>query len=427
MSEIVSWHLGGLWLSFHTVNDPTTTAAPDDTRGFARVPQLVRALLGGDADVGMPADVVAAVPRHPRQVVLFLLDGFGWSYVERFGDAVPFLARTRAAGGAAKISAQFPSTTAAHMTTLHTGVPAAESGVFEWFYAEPDLGAVFAPLLASTIGPAGLVPVAPDALAKVLPATTLYEDLAARGVRSVCYQHRRVATSPYSRVVTRGAQMRAYTTLPELFTNLVADVRATTAPTYHLVYIDVLDSISHHYGPESPHLAAELRALFGLLEDIVVRGLAGMRPSPALLVTADHGQTAVDPSRTVYLDERIPAARAWMRTGPDGRALVPGGSPRDLFLYLLPERCDEAHATLATALADVADVHRTADLAARGVFGPSPSRRLLERIGDLVILPRPHEMVWWRGGDARFTIDKRGHHGGLTAEEMEIPLLGFAP
>ena len=97
-----------------------------------------------------------------------------------------------------------------------------------------------------------------------------------------------------------------------------------------------------------------------------------------------------------------------------------------MFLYLLPERLDEAERILGDALASVATVHRPSELASRGVFGSSPSPRLFERVGDLVILPQAHEMVWWKGG-GRFALDKRGHHGGLTAEEMETPLIAIDP
>ena len=40
-------------------------------------------------------------------------------------------------GSVTRLTSQFPSTTAAHVTALYTGVPAGQHGVFEWQYWPP--------------------------------------------------------------------------------------------------------------------------------------------------------------------------------------------------------------------------------------------------------------------------------------------------
>ena len=84
-------------------------------------------------------------------MVLFLIDGFGWRFFEKFQDA-PFLQQTTRTGTVTKLTSQFPSTTAAHITTIHTGMPVGEHGIFEWYYYEPTLDRVIAPLLYSFAG-----------------------------------------------------------------------------------------------------------------------------------------------------------------------------------------------------------------------------------------------------------------------------------
>ena len=79
------------------------------------------------------------------------MDGFGWRFFEKFQDE-PFLKTAPGAGQVEKLIAQFPSTTAAHLTTLHTGMPVGEHGIFEWIYYEPALDAIIAPLLFSFAG-----------------------------------------------------------------------------------------------------------------------------------------------------------------------------------------------------------------------------------------------------------------------------------
>jgi predicted AlkP superfamily pyrophosphatase or phosphodiesterase len=355
-------------------------------------------------------------------VITVLVDGFGWSFFERFADELPFLRRVVAEGRVSMLSAQFPTTTAAHVTTLHTGLPVGESGVFEWQYYEPTLGAMFMPLPAVALAPGALEPVAPPRGA-AYPAFSLYGELAEAGVRSYCYQSARYATSVYSRAVTAGARVVPFRTLPEAAALLVENVRAERDSTYHAVYFDVVDATSHRHGPSSRAVAAEIRSLFRLLEDELAPGLAGT--DTLIMITADHGHVAVDPARAVHLDELLPELPRWLETLPNGRPKAPAGSARDQFLYVRPERVDEACDALGSALAGLATVHRTADLVEGGYFG-HVQQRLRDRLAPLVVLPRPGEMVWWSGG-GRFVQEMRGHHGGLSPDELEIPLLAWRP
>jgi hypothetical protein len=135
------------------------------------------------------------------------------------------------------------------------------------------------------------------------------------------------------------------------------------------------------------------------------------------LMTADHGQVAMDPGTTIYLDLEIPGFERFIRTNRDGHLLVPGGSARDLFLYIKDGMLDEAYHILSVRLEDKAEVHRVDTLLSEGFFGPNPSQRLLERVGNLAVLPYEGETVFWYG-KGRFAQPFHGHHGGPTPTEM---------
>jgi predicted AlkP superfamily pyrophosphatase or phosphodiesterase len=84
-------------------------------------------------------------------VVLFFIDAFGWRFFEKFQDEI-FIKRIAKHGNIEKLTSQFPSTTAAHVTTIHTGLTVGQSGVYEWYYYEPSVDEVIAPLLFSKAG-----------------------------------------------------------------------------------------------------------------------------------------------------------------------------------------------------------------------------------------------------------------------------------
>jgi len=62
-------------------------------------------------------------------VVFFLIDAFGWRFFEKIpGRTLP--AANHAPGQRYEIDLAIPSTTAAHVTTIHTGLPVGEHGIF---------------------------------------------------------------------------------------------------------------------------------------------------------------------------------------------------------------------------------------------------------------------------------------------------------
>jgi hypothetical protein len=313
------------------------------------------------------------------------------------------------------------------VTTIHTGLPVGESGVYEWYYYEPLLDRVIAPLLFSFAGDTERNTLAPTGVSAqaLYPSQTLYQDLQPHGVGSVVFQPLSFAHSPYSKVVTDGARIVAYRTLPEALVNLGQLLERQKRKTYYFLYFDSIDTICHRYGPDSPHTAAEIEAFLAIMELIFHNNLASRRQRTLLLLTADHGQIAIDPATTIYLNQRFPEILPYLATNRDGQPLAPAGSSRDMFLHIKDADLDQAQTFLQQALAGRAEIYRVQQLIDQGFFGPtSPSAAFMSRVGNLVILPYAHETVWWYE-KGRFEQKFHGSHGGLSRDEMETLLLAL--
>jgi predicted AlkP superfamily pyrophosphatase or phosphodiesterase len=398
-----------------------------ESYGFARIPGTVERLLTGQGGPGLPAAALAGLAARYETVVLVLVDALGWRFFEAYATQHPFLQRFMTAGVVSRLTTMFPSTTSAHITALHTGLPPGESGVFEWFFYEPGLGRVIAPLLFSfagdhereTLVEAGVAP------QTIFPTTTLYQRLAAHGVRATIYQHSSYAYSSFSNTVCAGAKRIPFRTLSEALILLQMRLQAKRGPHYHVLYLDTVDALAHSYGPEAPHVAAEIDTVLTTLERLLHPTLAGLGRPALLLLTADHGQIATEPKRTLLLNRMLPALAAATPLGRDGQPIAPSGSIRDLFLYVDPARRAELAAALSKLLAGRAEVYRTEDLIAAGLFGPQIGPAFQARVGNLVVLPHPGESVWW--DDPRFPPKFKGSHGGLSDAEAQTQLaaLGY--
>jgi len=390
--------------------NPPRPSADEAAHGFAALPATVERLLTG-APGGLPAALLGGGPERCQRVALVLLDAFGRRFVERHAEH-PLLRRLRTQGIVSRLASQFPSTTTAHVTTIHTGRPVGEHGLYEWNVYEPALDAVVTPILYGYAGD-----LTPDTLRgsgvpirAIVPPGTLYERLAESGVRSVALQPAAFSPSTYDSVALAGAELRPY---PSFEAGAAMLAEALEAPGYVYLYWHGIDAIGHECGPDSPEFDAACVAAL----DALGAALSRVARPTLLLMTADHGQTAVDPLRVDYLEDFLPGIEDHLRRGAGGRPLGPAGSARDVFLHAAPGRAEALAAELGERMAGRAQVHLTAALEARGLFG-TVGPRLRARLADVCVLPDPGRMAWLRsspGVERRF----RGHHGGLTPDESE--------
>ncbi len=342
-------------------------------RSFPDVPATVERLLGsGERD----------------RVGVVLLDAFGRRFLERHADH-PFLRRLTVT----EIATQFPPTTTAHVTTMHTGRPVGEHGLYEWNIYEPSLDAVVIPILHAGAG-GGALAIDP---ATFIDGPTLYERL---NVPSTVLHPSSFSPSTYDGVFTVGARLQPYATFRDGVDGLFD---ALERPGYAYLYWDRIDLMGHLHGPASREFDAEAIAALDALE-------AGLReiPGALLLVTADHGQVAVDPARVDYLDELWPELTGLL-------AQRPAGSSRDVFLHTQPGAAADVVAGLRERVD--ADVRLVADMVAAGLFG-AVGPRLRARLADVCVLPADGRTAWLRpyaGKPQSF----RGHHGGLHRDEVD--------
>ena len=387
-----------------------------DRRCFDQLPAtLERILIGRTPAYGTPLDEPFLAEGADR-VVLVYLDAFGWSFFEQLADR-DLLRQARSEGLVTQLTSQFPSTTTSHVATIHTGLPVSEHGLYEWHQLEPALERLITPLLFCFAGDNRR-----DTLAGVLdpadlyPASGLYQRLAAAGVESSTVHPEEVNGSTASSVLLESVEGLSYSSVEQAY-ELAAKALAAAERTYAVVYLPHADSLMHELGPEDPATLATFDYLLSALAETT------FPPGTLVLLTSDHGMTPVEPARTIYVNQLWPELSGLLAQGADRKPLAPAGSCRDLFLHVRPGELRRAQEGLAARLEGTAVVLTTDELIAAGAFAP-PGDRLRARLADLVVLPRHGEAVYWYE-PGRFVQHLRGQHGGLSPEEMEIPLVAW--
>lgn len=399
-----------------------------DSYSFLNLPTLISTLLTGEGQTHMPADVLGELPRRYKVVLALWIDAMGWHAIEPLLDRHPFLKRAVSQGVVSKITSLFPSTTSAHLTGFFTGLPPAQSGVYEWFQYEPKLGRIIAPLLFSYAGEKER-----DTLTKenfhpldLFPAQSVWLPLVMSGVKIHIVQPSGFARSEPTKVLGQLANAHGYSTFAEglvrAYRLIEAHAAQDSAPALIWMYYGAYDGVCHDHGPQALETTMELEQTLDALENVLLR--LARDTEALLLIFADHGQIQVDSQATLYLNQVVPDFTRYIAQGHNGHLLVPAGSPRDFFLHIKADLLDEAQAVFAEATQGLARVIKTQALIEQGLFGTSPSEIFLSRVGNLVVLPEPGETVYYYEKD-RFEQKYSGHHGGLTPEEIEIPLIAL--
>lgn len=349
--------------------------------------------------LGVPGEADALGLEPARRVVLLLVDGLGARLLERHAALAPFLASLTAR----PLTAGFPTTTATSLSSLGTGLPPGEHGVtgytsrvgertvswLGWDERGTDLREELVPELLQ-------------------PRATAFERAERAGVATTVAGLARFEGSGLTRAVLRGG------TYAGVFTpgDTVARVSAACAEggrSLVYCYTPDLDLTGHVRGVDSDAWRAQLQVVDAFAEQLLAALPAGAR----LLVTGDHGMVDVDDAEQVDYDA-VPALQ-------DGVVSL-AGEPRARHLHVQPGAADDVAATWRSVLGDAATVLLREEAVAAGLLGPVVTDEARARTGDVVVVATRSLAVVRRTHEP-WVARLRGHHGALTPDELDVPLL----
>ncbi|MFD5225544.1 alkaline phosphatase family protein [Microbacterium sp. NPDC058342] len=359
----------------------------ESTRSIAGVaPQLLAAIDGARAD--LPA---------VRSAVLVVVDGLG---------AIPLRAhaghaRTLAPRMSKKdiAAAVFPTTTAAALTSLLTGVAPGVHGMVGYRVLDPAQDRLVNQL--SEWESAGVDPLTWQG------APTVFEQACAGGHPAFAVGLKEYADSGFSRATLRGAEFRSARSVGERV-ELAWELAAAHEGALVYCYLPEVDKAGHKHGVASGSWVAALEDIDAALARRVPDGVG-------VLVTADHGMVDVPSHRQLLLE----AKDGWH----DGIRHI-GGEPRMLHVYTEPDT--EPAGILARWRRDLqgfADVISRVEAIDAGLFGPLVTDAARARIGDILVIARSNVAVYDGEADDQRGRGMVGQHGGLTPEEWRVPFI----
>jgi predicted AlkP superfamily pyrophosphatase or phosphodiesterase len=178
--------------------------------------------------------------------------------------------------------------------------------------------------------------------------------------------------------------------------------------TFVYAYYDGLDKVAHEHG-----LGDFYRQELGAVDRLVADLLEVLPPGAVLAVTSDHGQVEVGNAT------RMPDP------GLFDMVELLSGEGRFRWLHVRPGSLDDAVAVAEEAHGDEAWVVTRQQMVEDGWFGGPLRADFARRLGDVALVA--HAPVAFL--DPADTGETRlmSRHGSLTAAEVAVPFVAFAP
>ena len=339
-------------------------------------------LTGRSPTRGLRPELAKLIP-HTRNYLLLIIDGLGDQQLTHHAAAT--LRRHRRAA----LSAPFPTTTSVGLSSVATALAPMQHGVIGYTQWIPTLRTVVN-MLEWVDMPKGQ-PIDCDP-AGFHPSPNLPERVGAAGVRTMIFQPSELLDTPLSNMLCRGAERHGYSSPFGIRPSVLFGAGNRT---FAVVYMTPVDTAAHAYGQRSQAYSKALSQTGQVWEHF-----RGSLPRDTTLIgSADHGHCDIPSDGRIYLDENLTDGMQWWG---DGRVLMFSGPLERV--YRIARRTG-AQFVSAEQL--------------RQWLGGGPPHPVLNEFPTAALLAPPGTVILHQ----HLPSSNIGHHGGITPQELLIPLL----
>ncbi|MFH0955228.1 MAG: alkaline phosphatase family protein [Candidatus Micrarchaeota archaeon] len=342
--------------------------------------------------------------KQVKNVVLIVVDGLGFEFLQKHGKNSSFFHFLRG-----KMTSVFPTSTSSAIPSFLTGLSPQEHGMLAWYMFLWEFGSVVIPL------PYVLRLEKKVSLQEKIPIQNVFrlDWLTNRlKTKSFIIQHRDYFDSDFSSTCAGKAKRIGFKTRKDFFSSIQKAVGSGKQRKFVYAYYDKIDSLCHKFGTDSRQVVSHFRQLdrdFSSFLDSIEG------TNTIVIVTADHGLIDVPKKKTIDLNDH-PKLKEILATPLSGEHRFSFCSVRlgkeKAFVKYVKSRFGRS-----------CDLFKSKELAKKGLFGRfTVHPHFYERIGDYTLLMKTG---WGLNSVPDYEKPKHhiSHHGGLSKQELWVPLI----
>jgi predicted AlkP superfamily pyrophosphatase or phosphodiesterase len=357
-----------------------------------------------------PSDYLAEM-KGIEKVVLFIFDGLGYNrLVHYIGNHNGTLMELAQKGTLKPLTTVFPSTTSTVLTSIFSGLTPAEHQILGYHMFSKKYGVVYNTLdMKPIFGYNSRVELSRDYIRSIKPTLP---NLKENGVKTIVLTKAAIAGSGLSEIIHCNYDLVAYLLETDMFVQLRKALEQRGLALI-IVYHSGVDTLAHKYGAYSEEVTFELASVEHNIR-LFIDSLSQQTKKETLMVlAADHG--LADANQPYYLRDYEELNSRLM--------LPPVGDGRATYLSTKPDQ-KTAFETAFTRNIGGFKLLPSSELINKGAFGTAVDMEgLKEKVGDFTALSSSQRIIEYPFYEDDRNREQLGAHGGMTPEEMIVPLL----
>jgi predicted AlkP superfamily pyrophosphatase or phosphodiesterase len=212
--------------------------------------------------------------------------------------------------------------------------------------------------------------------------------------------------------MSKNSKILPYETLNGFFMQIKKAIKSSNKKKYIYAYWPELDSLNHKYGVGHKKSEKHFKEINKKLRNFI-RSLKGTKT--LLIITSDHGFIN-NPIKKIIKLEDHPLMKECL-------TLPLCGEGRVAYCYVHPEKSKQFEDYIKNNLNKYCYIFKSQELINKNYFGlKKPNPKLFDRVGDYILIFKENYII-----KDKLKEDKKkpniGHHGGVSKEEMIVPLI----
>lgn len=328
---------------------------------------------------------------------IVLIDGMGYSSLQEYGKNFSIFSQLTANP---PLTSHFPSTTVTNLSSLGTGELPGVHGMLGYTVRVPYSGTP-GRLLNALKWDERVDPVVWQS------CKTNFERAREIGISVSQIAAKRYEGSGFTRAALRGADYVGANQISEMVEGAVVSLKKS--PSFAYVYLNNLDHAGHEFGVGSEKWSAAL----AIVADLITRLSECLPVGTRIWVTADHGMVNAGEKVILGVENSLMHNISLL-----------GGEPRARHLYVKEGAQKETISQWREFFGNRVLILDKEEIAMSDLFGANISLESHERMGDFIAIPQD-ELILIDPLRISQESSMVGHHGGLSAAEVDLPLLSL--